>query len=133
MDRLAVFGGLRSLVADSLAISGEEIRLESRLTTDLGADSLDFIDIIFSIEKKFAIKLRDSELDFLSKLDFSSPKVMREGHLTREAVAALRTWLPSLDRLPDPDRITPAELFSCITIETLCLLVERKLGVRPPG
>jgi len=129
MDRMTrdqVFGTIRSIVADSLAVPAAGIRLESRLTDDLGADSLDFVDIVFMIEKAFSIKIRDGELDFFSKLDFSSPKVMKQGFLTREAVDSLRNWLPALGKVEDPTKVTPAKLFSMISIETLCILVESK-------
>lgn len=131
MDRVArnrdeVFGTIRSIVADSLALPANGINLGSRLTADLSADSLDFVDIIFMIEKAFAIKIRDGELDFFSRLDFSSPKVMKQGFLTREAVDSLRGWLPALGKVPDPAKVTPAQLFSMISIETLCILVESK-------
>jgi acyl carrier protein len=125
-DRTQVFGTIRSIVADSLAVPAEGILLESRLTDDLGADSLDFVDIIFMIEKAFSIKIRDGELDFFSRLDFSSPGVMKQGFLTPEAVDSLRGWLPALGRVEDPAKVTPARLFSMISIETLCILVESK-------
>lgn len=130
MDRQNIRDLMRALVADSLALKADDVRPESRLTDDLGADSLDFIDIIFLIEKKFGIKVRDGEFDFLSRLDFSSPKVMKEGFLTPEAIERLKDRLPALNQVADPSKITPSKLFSLISVETLCLLVERKL---PPG
>ena len=116
-----------ALVVNSLALEPERVTLKSRLTADLGADSLDFVDIIFLLEKKFGVKIREGEFDFLSRLDFSSPEVMRKGFLTRETVARLGESLPALREVSDPEKVTPAELFSFITIETLCMLVERKL------
>ena len=127
MTREEIETTLRELVAQSLALGADEVARESRLIDDLGADSLDFIDLIFSMEKAFGIKVRDSELDFLSRLDFSSPAVMREGYLTPDAVERLEEWLPLLRNVPDPAKVTPRELFSLITVETLCILVERKL------
>jgi acyl carrier protein len=118
---------MRALVADSLALRPDQVTAQSRLFDDLGADSLDFIDIVFSIEKAFSIKVRDSELDFLSRLDFSSPEVMRDGYFTRSTVDALSEWLPRLREVPDPDTVTPREVFSLITLDTLCLLVAKKL------
>jgi acyl carrier protein len=119
---------VRALVADSLSLKVEEVAAESRLTDDLGADSLDFIEMIFLIEKKFGIKVREGEFNFLSRLDFSSPKVMKEGFLTPEAIEALKDRLPALNQVPDPAMVTPSKLFSLISVETLCLLVERKLN-----
>lgn len=122
------FDTIRGLVADSLAQDAADVSLDSRLVTDLGADSLDFIDLIFALEKKFNVKIRQGELDFLSRLDVSNPQTMREGFLAREAVEGLLPWLPALGRVPDLSKVTPAQLFSFITVETLCILVERKLA-----
>jgi len=122
-----IFTTVRVLLADSLALKPDQITLESRLIDDLGADSLDFIDIIFGLERKFTIKMRDGELDFLSRLDFSSPQVMRQGYVTQETVEQLKPWLPDLAGAPDPAKVTPSAVFSCITVKTLCTLVQRRL------
>jgi acyl carrier protein len=130
MNREEIYKAMRSLVADSLALKEDEIQPESRLTDDLGADSLDFIDIIFGIEKRFGIKLRDGELDFISRLDFSSPEVMRQGYLTLETIERLKKRLPGLEQVQDPAKVTPAQLFSLLTIETLSIMVEEKIKGR---
>ena len=122
-----IFSTVRVLLADSLALKPDQITLESRLIDDLGADSLDFIDIIFGLERKFTIKMRNGELDFLSRLDFSSPQVMRQGYVTQETVEQLKPWLPDLDRVLDPAKVTPSAIFSCITVKTLCTLVQRRI------
>ena len=72
--------------------------------------------------------MRDSELDFLSRLDFSSPEVMRDGHLTPATLDRVRPWLPRLRDLADDQGVTPGQLFSAIDIEALCNVVERKLA-----
>src|SRR6266511_3169959 len=127
MNREEIFNAMRSLVADSLALKEDAIQPQCRLTDDLGADSLDFIDMIFAIEKKFGIKLRDGELDFILRLDFSSPQVMRQGYLTLDTIQRLKKQLPALEQVQDPAKVTPAQLFSLITIETLCIMVEEEL------
>jgi len=85
--------------------------------------------LTFAIEKAFGVKLREAELNFLTRLDFSSPAVMQGGYLTRDTIASIRPLLPALDRAPDPDRVTPGELFSLLTVETLCLMVQRRLSI----
>jgi len=124
-----VFTRVRALIADSLALQEAGITPQSRLIDDLGADSLDFVDLTFAIEKAFGVKLREAELNFLTRLDFSSPAVMQGGYLTRDTIASIRPLLPALDRAPDPDRVTPGELFSLLTVETLCLMIQRRLSI----
>ena len=127
MSRPEVFSVVARCVADSLAVEPETVRPESRLVDDLGASSLDFIDIVFMLETEFDITVRSTEFSFLTKLDFSSPKVMKDGYLTSETTDRLRTWLPSIDALPDPTKVTPRQLFSLITVETICVIVQKRL------
>lgn len=123
-----VFESVRDCVAESLALSKDEIQLGSRLIDDLGADSLDFVDIVFMLEQRLDVKMRETELSFLTRLDFSSPEVMREGHLTRDVVDRLAAWLPALAAVDDRDAVTPAMLFSFITVEAMCLVAVRAQG-----
>jgi acyl carrier protein len=111
-------------VADSLALDEEQVTLKAKLIPELGADSLDFIDMLFTLEKEFGVKIREGELNFLSRLDASDPLVARDQPLSAQEVDELRPWLPALE---GRESVTPGELFSLITVETLCILVERKL------
>lgn len=122
----AVFEGVRDNIADSLAVPKADISLQSRLVDDLGADSLDLVDIIFTLERKFSINVRETEFNFLTRLDFGSPEVMRDGFLTESVVEKLAAWLPAVAHAPDRSKITPRQLFSMITVESICVVVERR-------
>jgi acyl carrier protein len=126
----AVFEGVRDNIADSLAVAKGEITLESRLVDDLGADSLDLVDIIFTLERKFGVNVRETEFNFLTRLDFSSPEIMRDGFLTAPVVDKLADWLPQVSAAPDRGKISPRALFSMITVESICVVVERRLAVQ---
>jgi acyl carrier protein len=130
MTDSAVFEGVRDNIADSLAVAKSEITLESRLVDDLGADSLDLVDIIFTLERKFGVNVRETEFNFLTRLDFSSPEVMRDGFLTAPVVDRLVDWLPQVAAAPDRGKISPRALFSMITVESICVVVERRLAVQ---
>ena len=113
------------MIADSLAIDASEITMQSRLIDDLGADSLDFVDLIFAIEKEFGVKVREADFNFLAKLDFTSPTVMKDGFITSETLDRLLPLLPALGKV-DRERVTPQQLFSLMTVESLCLMIERQ-------
>src|SRR3954466_15858428 len=100
-DLSAIFAEVQACIADSLAVPSAEIALESRLVDDLGADSLDLVDIVFTLERKFRINVRETEFNFLTRLDFSSPEVMQNGFLTPEVVERLSAWLTGLSSVPD--------------------------------
>lgn len=125
MNRDSILPRLRTMIADSLAVEESRVVPEARLIDDLGADSLDFVDLVFAIEKELGVKVREADFNFLARLDFSSPEVMRDGFITRTTIDALVPLLPALAAAEDRDRITPRQLFSYLTVESLCLMIER--------
>jgi len=54
---------LNSIIADKLIIKLEEIKPESKFTDDLGADSLDVVELMMEIETTFQIKIEDTEME----------------------------------------------------------------------
>lgn len=121
---------VRRCVAESLAVQEADLSLESRLVDDLGADSLDFVDIVFMLDRELDIRVRETEFNFLTRLDFSSPDVMKGAHLTEPVVTRLAEWLPALRAVPDRTQVTPRQLFSMITIESICIVCHRALDGR---
>jgi acyl carrier protein len=128
--RPEIFALVRDAVAESLMIEPGAIALESGLIDELGADSLDFVEIVFMLDRELDIRVRESEFNFLTRLDFSSPTVMREGFLTAEVIDRLRDWLPALATVPDATRVTPRQLFSLLTVESICIVAQRRVDAR---
>jgi acyl carrier protein len=125
-----VLAAVRRAVAESLAVPETDVVPEARLLDDLGADSLDFVDIVFALDRALDVRVRETEFNFLTRLDFSSPEVMKGAHLAPAVVERLEAWLPALRAVPDRDRVTPRELFSMITIEAMALACQRALDAR---
>jgi acyl carrier protein len=128
--RQRVFDSVRRCIVDSLAVEPDTVTLESRLVDDLGADSLDFVDIVFMVDHELDIRVRESEFNFITRLDFASPEVMKGEFLTEAVIARLETWLPALARVEDKLKVTPRQLFSLITVESICIVAERRLADR---
>jgi acyl carrier protein len=126
--RERVLSVVKSAISESLATPEAEIALESRLIDDLGADSLDFVDIVFMLDQRLEIRVKESEFNFLTRLDFSSPEVMKAGHLTVPIVERLSRWLPELAKVEDKSTVTPRKLFSFITVESICIVCESRLA-----
>jgi acyl carrier protein len=121
-----VLAGVRECLAESLALAPNEIKPQSRLIDDLGADSLDFLDILFSLEQRFALKLRSMDLDALLRVDLSADKLVDKRYIPREEIDRMAQWLPAL-AAADRDRVTPRMLYSYLTVESLVILVQNKL------
>lgn len=114
-------------VCESLALNPEDIRDDSKLIDDLGMDSLDFLDIMFSLEKAFGMKIRDAETDRLMRPD-RSEGAMENEYLDEGEVAGLIPLIPALENAAGP--VPRKDLFSFVTLETLTAMVERKLAAK---
>jgi acyl carrier protein len=63
MNVESVYPKVREIIADVLVIDEDEITLNSRLIADLGAESIDFLDLVFQLEKEFSIKIPRGQLE----------------------------------------------------------------------
>lgn len=113
-------------VCASLAVEKEEVTDESRLINDLGMDSLDFLDIMFTLEKEFSTKIRDADFDRVLRPDKSEVAVA-DVFLTNEEIVRLTPIMPLLAADAEHQKITRRELFTYVTISTLITMVSRKL------
>ena len=59
----AVYPKVKTIIADVLVLDEKEVTLSSRLIADLGAESIDFLDLVFQLEKEFSIKIPRGQLE----------------------------------------------------------------------
>jgi acyl carrier protein len=123
---------VKRIIKEQLDVDEKDIKPESSFIDDLGADSLDFVDIVFMLDRELGIRVRETEFNFLTRLDFSSPEVMKNGFLTKDVIDKLSDWLPAMAKVKDRERVTPRELFSLITVESICIVAERRLPKPEP-
>jgi acyl carrier protein len=116
---------VQKIVADCLQLDPAEVTAERRLFADLGADSLDYVEMVFNLEKEFGVKIGNGDLGYLARLDMTDPEVIKDGFVTSAALAKFRPWLPSIDTAADPARLTPADLWSLVTVGTLVSVIDR--------
>ncbi len=115
-----------SAVCRSLAIEPDEVQDDSRLIDELGMDSLDFLDIMFSLEKDFNMKIRDADFDRVLRPDKSETS-LREEFLTHEEISQLAPIMPALKDAAENEKIPRREIFSFVTLDTLVKMVEQKI------
>src|SRR5215207_3328666 len=90
-----LFAKVRTALVDALGVDEDEVTPEATLVGDLGAESIDFLDIVFRLEKAFDIKIPRGELfpeDILTSTEF-----VQNGKLTAEGVAKLKERMPFAD------------------------------------
>ncbi len=86
---------IQETLSGALGVDPEEVRPEASLVRDLGAESIDFIDIIFRLEKSFDIKIPSGEL-FPGNI-LNDERFIKDGRVTPEGLQELRNRLPYLD------------------------------------
>ncbi len=126
MTQEEVFGKIRDVLVDALGVDGDEVKPEAKLVKDLGAESIDFLDIVFRLEKAFGIKIDQSEL-FPDNV-LTNPQYVVDGKVTDDGMAELRKRLPhaNLDAFDASRRVD--EFSNVFTVETIVKFVQAKLG-----
>ena len=90
------------VLVQSLGVDEDEISPSATLLGDLGAESIDFLDIVFRLEREFGIKIPRGEL-FIEPLVPGDADYARDGRVTEEGLVALRSQMPYAD-LSDLER-----------------------------
>ncbi len=121
-----IFATVAEVLVDSLAVDEEEVTREATLVDDLGAESIDLLEIVFNLEKKFDVKIDRSEL--IPEDLFTNPEYVVEGKLTPAGLAVLEERLPNANL--DAFKANPLvqNISKILTVEDLCNVVEQKLG-----
>jgi len=121
-----VFAKVRQVLVDALGVDEEEVTPQSRLVADLGAESIDFLDIVFRLEKAFGIKIQQSEL--FPENVLNDPRYVVSGKVTDAGMAELRQRLPHSD-LSAFDKSRSVQDFSNVfTTDAIVKFVQAKLG-----
>lgn len=64
-DKTAIFEKVKAIIADQLGVEEEEVTMESAFIEDLGADSLDIVELIMALEEEFEIEVPDEDAEKL--------------------------------------------------------------------
>src|SRR5947209_2095320 len=91
-----VFQKVRATLVDALNVDEDEVAMSSRLRADLNAESIDFLDIVFRLEKQFNVKIPREEL-FPESIFQGDPKFVTDGKVNAAGLAELREKMPYAD------------------------------------
>lgn len=120
-----VFQKVQAALMDALGVEEDEVTPEATMVGDLGAESIDFLDIVFKLEKAFGINIPREELfpdDILTNSEY-----VKDGKVTDQGIAELKKRLPwaDLSRFENNPRVQ--DFGNLLTVNDLCRYVERKL------
>lgn len=126
-SRDEIFKQVQAVLIDALGVDEEEVKGESTLMADLGAESIDFLDIVFRLEKVFSIKIPREELFPIENL-INNPELVKDGKLTPKGLAEIKSKMPhtdlsSFEKNPDVNKL--GDLF---TVSSIVNYIESKLN-----
>lgn len=110
------------IVADSLGRPENEVTLGSVLMSDLGAESLDFLDIVFRLEREFGIQITRGEMEMASRGDMTPEEFAPGGVISERGLARLRELMPeAADRIQPGLR--PNMILTLFSVQTFANMV----------
>ena len=89
VDKEEIIKSVRTIISQALKVDESKVQLNSSLIKDLGAESIDFLDIVFRLEKAFKIKIPKGEL-FPEKI-LTDARFVKNGHVTQDGMAELKS------------------------------------------
>ncbi|MAE66933.1 MAG: acyl carrier protein [Phycisphaeraceae bacterium] len=121
-----VFDKVKDVLVDALSVDDDEVVADAKLVEDLGAESIDFLDIVFRLEKAFGIKIEQGEM--IPDNVLNDPQYVADGRVTDNGMAELRRRMPHVE-LDEFDADRDVEKFSNIfTVDAVVRFVQTKLG-----
>jgi acyl carrier protein len=120
-----IFTKVQEALVDALGVDEEEVTPEATLRGDLDAESIDFLDIVFRLEKAFDIKIERGELipmDVLENADYVQGGKVNEAGLTE-----LKKRMPFADLSKFEEDPNVQNLGEQLTVQDMCNFVEYKL------
>jgi acyl carrier protein len=131
MTREEIIENVRNVLEEALGADEEDITLDASLTADLQAESIDFLDIVFRLEKTFStaekpFKIAQGEL-FPENL-MENPTWVSDGRFTDEGMKMLKERMPHVDFSKFESDREVSKVAATITVKSLVDFIERKLA-----
>jgi acyl carrier protein len=118
-----VYPKVREIIADVLVIDEDEVSQTSRLIADLGAESIDFLDLVFQLEKEFGIKIPRGQLEKNARGTLTEDEFEKGGVLTPNGLEALKAYLSEVPAEHFKANMKVNEIPMLFTVGTFCKLI----------
>lgn len=122
----AIYPQVADIIADALGCDEDEVKPDSSLINDLDAESIDFLDIVFRLEREFKVKIPRGKAVEEARGELSEEEFEQGGVVTDAGFAKLQSYMNEVpaDRFSSP--LKSAEIPKLFTTETFCKMVIRE-------
>jgi acyl carrier protein len=128
---LAIYPKVAATMADALGRDVEEMRLDASLIDDLGAESIDFLDIVFRLERAFKVKIPRGKLVEDARGNLSEAEFEKGGIVTDAGLERLKAFLSEVPATRFTPSFKVADIPRLFTTETFCKIVLRQQKAAP--
>jgi acyl carrier protein len=127
MTKEEIYKQVAATLVEALNVDEDQIKPEATLQGDLGAESIDFLDIVFRLEREFNIKIPRGEL-FPEAIFQADPDLVKDGKVTPKGLAELKTRMPFADLREFEKNPTLDAIGDVFTVELIVRYIQSKLS-----
>jgi acyl carrier protein len=127
MTRDEIFQKVAATLVEALNVDEDQVTPASTLQGDLGAESIDFLDIVFRLEREFGIKIPRNEL-FPESIFQGDPEFVKDGRVTPKGLAELRHKMPYAELTEFEKNPTLEGISDLFTVNLIVSYIESKLS-----
>src|SRR5829696_5563114 len=120
------YEAVQTAVANALGIDEDEVTPDATLMDDLGAESIDLLDILFRIERSTGVKIQASDLGDEIQGGISDEEFGAGGNVSRKGLEHLTTVMPQVDPDEYEDKLPAEEVIMHFTVQNLADMVARR-------
>jgi acyl carrier protein len=124
IDEQTLFTGLKESLEESLGRSVPDFDPSQRLVGDLGLDSLDLLDLIFRLERRFKIRLNTRDYEKRVKAQLGDQPLVENGQYTAAALAEFKKCMPCIPPAELKDGLLVTELVELFRVQTFINMVK---------
>jgi len=122
-----IYAKVRTALVEALSVDEDEVTPQAKLTTDLGAESIDFLDIVFRLEKAFDIKIPRAEL--FPEDVLASATYVQGGKLSPEGLTELKKRMPFANLDEFTKNPVVKDFVNQLTVQDMVRFVESKVAM----
>jgi acyl carrier protein len=128
MTQDEIYQKVSNTLVEALNVDETEVKPDATLQGDLGAESIDFLDIVFRLEREFGIKIPRGEL-FPESIFQGDPELVESGKVTDKGMEELRSKMPFADLSRFEQNREVSQISDLFTVDLIARYVEGKLAV----
>jgi acyl carrier protein len=129
MTQDEIYSAVQNAIVDALGVGDDEVTPDATLLGDLGAESIDLLDILFRIERQLGVKIQASDLSAYVQGGIPDEEFGDEnGIITQKGLDQLKKVMPQIDESELAGKLRAEQVLSLFTVQNLADMVAQRAG-----